>query len=279
MIRLLTVWILLIVATATAACGGEEEQEASQPTRSATAVQAEEQQTTEPAAQQTTEAQQADEEVEEEEPAPPPNRAPIADAGEDRTIGLLPSAVNLSAGGSSDPDGDDLTYQWRQISGEAVELRHSSPGSAAATFAKPSTEQSLVFEVTATDPSGESDSATVTIVVQNNAPIADAGRDREVGRGETVSLNGSESSDGDAHSLSYRWVQRSGEPVVLSDPSGARPTFAAPENFGTLEFTLTVHDGFTDSESDSVTISVVNALPIVVVLPPDPAPRGSRGDA
>ena len=276
MTRLLTVWIVLIVVAATAACGGDEEQEASQPTRSATAVQAEEQQTTEPAAQQTTEAQQADEEVEEEEPASPPNQAPIADAGEDRTLDLVSSAVNLSAGGSSDPDGDDLTYQWTQISGEPVELRHDSETSPTASFHKPLLESTLVFEVRVSDPLGDSDNDTVTIVLQNMLPIAMAGNDREVGRGETVLLSAGSSSDGDGHSLSYRWTQTSGEPVDLSNPSAATPTFVAPETFGTLEFSLTVHDGFAGSESDFVVIRVVNAPPIVTVTEPDPVPRGAQ---
>lgn len=280
MVRLLTACATLLLVGALTACGGDQVHEGGQPNRATAAVQATEQQTVEPAARQVAESAQADQEVEAEQDreqrAQPLNRAPIADAGEDRTIGLVPSAVNLSAIGSRDPDGDRLTYRWTQLSGPTVGLSHSGPSSSAASFAKPRSEQTLVFEVVVTDPSGTSDRDTVTIVLQNSVPIASAGPDREVGRGETVSLDGWESSDGDGHSLSYRWAQVSGEPVVLSEGSARTLTFTAPEVTGVLDFSLTVNDGFADSEPAFVTISVVNALPLVAVLSPEAAPRGAH---
>jgi hypothetical protein len=47
------------------------------------------------------------------------NQAPVANAGSDQTVELGSSAT-LNGGGSSDPDGDALTYEWRDAGGSVV---------------------------------------------------------------------------------------------------------------------------------------------------------------
>ena len=90
---------------------------------------------------------------------------------------------------------------------------------------------------------------------ENRAPTANAGSDRTVNTGASVTLSGS-GSDADSDSLTYRWSQTSGTTVTLSSTTARRPTFTAPSNPVTLVFRLVVNDGTVDSAADTVTIRV-----------------------
>ena len=92
----------------------------------------------------------------------------------------------------------------------------------------------------------------------NNPPIADAGSDISgVKPNQTISLDGTGSTDPDGDPLTYRWVQRSGISVVLDDPTSATPSFKVRR--GRVDhpfvFELTVSDGTAASTS---TVSVVH---------------------
>ncbi len=84
-------------------------------------------------------------------------------------------------------------------------------------------------------------------VVENLSPIADAGDDQAVEPGETVTLDGTGSSDPDGDTLYYSWAQEivGDETIVtLSDDTAQSPAFEMPaEAPGTiLRFILTVSD-------------------------------------
>ena len=76
------------------------------------------------------------------------NRAPVA-----RASGPLQvrgkAEVTLSAAGSSDPDGDALTYSWAQTGGTPVTL--SGANTATATFTAPNRNEPVSFTVTVSD--------------------------------------------------------------------------------------------------------------------------------
>ena len=92
------------------------------------------------------------------------NQAPIANAGPDQTVneGVL---VTLNGTGSSDPDGNPLTFSWTQTAGPAVTL--SNPGSATPTFTAPqvSTSTILTFQLVVSDGTlSSSDTVNVTVL-------------------------------------------------------------------------------------------------------------------
>jgi hypothetical protein len=79
----------------------------------------------------------------------------------------------------------------------------------------------------------------------NRAPIADIEAVADPISGETVTLDGSGSSDPDGDTLSYHWAQIKGEHISLSNTSGQSLSFIAPEVTQPASFTfqLTVDDG------------------------------------
>nr|WP_258873013.1 PQQ-dependent sugar dehydrogenase [Streptomyces sp. M7] len=89
-------------------------------------------------------------------------RAPLAQAKANVTSGKAPLAVSFSSAGSSDPDGDTLSYAWTFGDG------------ATSTAANPSHTYTADGQYTATlkvtDPGGKSATASVQITVGNTAP-------------------------------------------------------------------------------------------------------------
>lgn len=192
-----------------------------------------------------------------------PNRPPTAAAGPNRTVNPG-DTVTLDGSGSSDPDGDPITYSWRQVSGTpSVSL--SGTSAVRSTFVAPLTAggASLVFELTVNDGRASATGRVTITVAGNQPPIVNAGPDQTVDPLVTVTLNGSGSRDPEGQPLTFSWRQVSGAPAVtLSATTSASITFIAPEIAGgvTLTFELTISDGLT-SATDQIVITVRDGDP------------------
>ena len=93
--------------------------------------------------------------------------APTADAGPDQDV-VEGATVTLDGSQSSDPNDAIVTYQWTQTGGPALTL--SDANAVRPTFvAAPITEEAaVVFQLTVYDSGGDSDSATVEIIITEN---------------------------------------------------------------------------------------------------------------
>ncbi|MEU1472591.1 PQQ-dependent sugar dehydrogenase, partial [Streptomyces sp. NPDC005761] len=89
-------------------------------------------------------------------------RSPLAQASADRTSGTSPLAVKFSSAGTSDPDGDPLSYAWKFGDGGT-----STSASPAHTY---TANGQYSAELTVSDGTGRTATASVTVTVGNTAP-------------------------------------------------------------------------------------------------------------
>ena len=76
----------------------------------------------------------------------------------------------------------------------------------------------------------------------NETPFANAGPDQSVGFLESVTLDGSSSTDPDGAIQGFQWAQLSGEMVTLSNEDQPTTSFVSPAAENILIFSLTVSD-------------------------------------
>ena len=180
---------------------------------------------------------------------------PIAEAGGDQTA-TVGAAVTLDASGSSDPQGDGLTYEWSVASGPDSGSFDNPTG--ITTGFTPTAPGDYLIELTVYDGGGNQDRDTVTVSadIGNQAPQANAGPDQTVTVDSIVSLDSSGSSDADGDPLTTTWVftrRPSGSSAALSSSTARYPTFVA-DVAGRYDVRLTVDDGVGGSDLDVVVV-------------------------
>jgi hypothetical protein len=205
------------------------------------------------------------------------NVPPTADAGPDHEV-YVGTEVVLDGRGSADPNEDPLSYSWAQVTGTLLPLQGANSESASFVPDEPGV---YVFELVAFDGQSFSPADEVQVVVNtpiNHVPTADAGEDQTAKVGDTVTLDGSGSSDPDGDPLMYAWSLVEGpETVVLEGASTVEPRFEAPGT-GRYRFQLIVKDGKVDSPPDSVVVTVEtpgNQAPVAVAVDVDPVGLGA----
>lgn len=187
---------------------------------------------------------------------PQTNAAPIADAGIDQSV-EEESNVSLSGTGT-DSDGTIVSYHWDQIVG-SQNIVITNTNEATASFVAPtlSNSETYTFRLTVLDDKGAGGVDSVDIVISpktNVPPIANGGGNQTVIEGDTVTLDGSGSSDSDGTITAYLWevvADLDSGGVVISDADKAVANFIAPSVDGResaiVKLTVWDDDGGTDT--------------------------------
>ncbi|WP_120515994.1 PKD domain-containing protein [Chitinophaga barathri] len=210
------------------------------------------------------------------------NKLPVANAGSDITIRLPENTADLNGAASRDEDGTVVSYHWEKISGPAASI--ATPG-AAGTAINDLVAGTYVFELTVTDNDNATAKDRVTVNVLeanepvNEAPIANAGPDREVNAvDEEFTLDGSASRDVDGSIERYQWEYVSGnQGIIILSPSSVTTKVRMGLAGGVHEFRLTVTDNKGQTASDLVRITVLrDSVPpahdiVSISLYPNPA--------
>ncbi|WP_090129550.1 PKD domain-containing protein [Limnohabitans sp. Rim11] len=206
--------------------------------------------------------------VEAARPSAAPNVAPVANAGITQNItlgyagGVASKVVTLNGTGSTDGNGDTLTFKWfltQKPAGSVAELSST-------TDPKPTFTADVVgvYKVSLIVNDGKLDSVapsvvTVTASISNSAPVANAGTKQTVvyGATSTVTLDGTYSTDADNNQIFYKWTlmqKPTGSSAALVGDTKARPTFIA-DVAGDYVVQLVVNDGSVDSLPSSVIVT------------------------
>jgi len=174
-------------------------------------------------------------------------KPPVADAGSDQTLGDSDNdtveAVTLDGSASYDPDGSITAYEWMDggtVLGTAEVITcNFTVGT-----------HNVTLTVTDSDNLTDSDEVIITVEV-NKAPTANAGPDRSVCVNETLTFDGSGSSDIDGTITSYNWDFGDG-----ATGEGVTPAHIYVTN-GMYTVTLTVTDngGLTNIDTALVTVT------------------------
>ena len=157
------------------------------------------------------------------------NNPPTADAGQDQTV-REGATVTLS-GTASDPENDPLAYRWTHDSSLSIGLADDTAFSTSFTAPPVTADTTVTFTLAVSDGiASAADTVSVTIS-DNNPPTVDAGQDRTVDKGATVTLSGT-ASDPDNDPLAYRWTHDSSLSISLGDDTALVTTFIAPRSHG-----------------------------------------------
>ena len=200
----------------------------------------------------------------------PENDAPVVN------VVALPSGVvgeqtpvMLDATGSTDPNQNNLSFEWRQTGGPLVG-NLAGENTETLSFTTPPLVQDAIitFELEVTDdhpldPLMTVEEVTVSVRNLNDPPTAVVAPVGPVPEFTSVTLDGSDSNDPNPGTLlRFQWTQTGGTQVELSGATTAVATFTAPAAPDTLTFELTVSDSRPLMSTAEVTVEVSAGRPV-----------------
>lgn len=198
------------------------------------------------------------------------NHPPKANAGPDRRI-MSESQVTVTGVGV-DPDGDEITYSWKQISGDTITFDGSNASiSFTAPKVSPGDTKRVILQLKVTEALGQSDTDRLTLIIvpANNKPSVDAGPDQVLDE-NTIGSVFCTAFDVETDQLIFNWTSSVSD-LIIHRPSNPDTTFTVPSVVDSqqIEVTCSVSDG-TYTVSDSLTLTVQNTLSLSIIADAGP---------
>jgi len=153
----------------------------------------------------------------------------------------------------------NVTAEAFNASGVLIGTTTASAGTTLVTVSLSATGVRSVV-VTGSGNIGVLDDLVFTLGPNNVAPTADAGGPYSLGQGGSVALDGSGSSDSDGSIVNYEWDCTSNGSYDVSSSSPTANSCSYPDD-GTYTLTLRVTDDDGAQDTDTVGVTVTNALP------------------
>ncbi len=179
----------------------------------------------------------------------PSNSPPTADAGPNREV-EAGEVLSLDGTGSTDPDGDPLTFSWDLADGT-----YAQGAVVSHTYPNPGT---YVVSLTVDDGRGGTDTDTVLITVHNSsaptplqATLLTPAAPVSLMVGESLAFEGSAS--GGIPPYTFTWNFPGSTPSSASGPGPHSRTYSAA---GVYTASLTVSDAATPPNTDTATVRV-----------------------
>lgn len=178
--------------------------------------------------------------------------------------------VTLDARESYDIDGDELFFEWQQISGASVEIPWPKSGLQQFQIPVDAHSQNLLFGVTVTDSSGLSATAEYSLTVYANAaPVAVVSGPDSATSGRYVEISAEDSYDINGHNIHYNWEQISGTAVDIAWPNSSKLGFHTPVVYEDeiLIFRITVSDDLGAASHHEQQLTLRKSREPVIVAP------------
>jgi|GEM_PF-1723715 len=180
------------------------------------------------------------------------------------SIAYPQDSIRLTGAGSYDPDGTIVSFLWDKKSGPGNPVFVPDPAGNA-VWVKNLSFGIYTFRLIVTDDKGGKDSASVSLLVDDLYPVADAGADLIITTNAVV-LSGS-GYDPDGGAVSYSWAKMSG-PVHYNHNSTLNSAllYLTELQSGTYVFRLTVTDDEGKTAYDDIEV-LVHQRPVAVASP------------
>jgi outer membrane autotransporter protein len=197
---------------------------------------------------------------------------PIANAGADRTVADTDKQpgedVTLDGSASRDPDGTITLYEWTRI----IDPESSALLGTGQTLKVnlPDGGNDILLRVTDNDGNTSVTGVRITVGAPITAvvPTANAGPDQTLTDtdrepGESVTLNGTGSTDSDGTIASYVWSRRVDAETTEQLGTGATLTIRLPDGNNDVRLLVTDNEG--NTATDAVLISVAAPSPATIL--------------